>query len=208
MYLLVSAISIIITVKFSIGWTAIEIALIIATSSLWYYVVSIDPIYQQQPSSTSTNTNIATVISLSPSASPPSSSKSARPIPSSSSSPLSSSSKSERPSSLSCLPSPIVKYRYCSICHKNIDGMDHHCYWLNTCIGSRNYKPFLLFVVIIIIQLIIQTIVSSLILLSSSLPLLRIILIFINIILSSILNIPLLILLVFHGYLIFLAKVS
>ena len=29
--------------------------------------------------------------------------------------------------------------RYCRQCKKSVPGLDHHCTWLNTCIGSRNY---------------------------------------------------------------------
>lgn len=32
--------------------------------------------------------------------------------------------------------------RYCSVCRKQVPGMDHHCMWLNTCVGTRTYRPF------------------------------------------------------------------
>ena len=32
--------------------------------------------------------------------------------------------------------------RYCRQCAKTVPGLDHHCGWLNTCIGTRNYVPF------------------------------------------------------------------
>lgn len=32
---------------------------------------------------------------------------------------------------------------YCPACNKMIDGMDHHCVWLNQCIARANYKPFI-----------------------------------------------------------------
>jgi len=32
--------------------------------------------------------------------------------------------------------------RYCRQCRKVIPGLDHHCAWLNTCVGKRNYVPF------------------------------------------------------------------
>ncbi|KAF0696837.1 Aste57867_12438 [Aphanomyces stellatus] len=34
------------------------------------------------------------------------------------------------------------KSRYCAVCRKTVPGMDHHCTWLNTCIGRKNYAQF------------------------------------------------------------------
>ncbi|CAM9599494.1 unnamed protein product [Ascophyllum nodosum] len=31
---------------------------------------------------------------------------------------------------------------YCNHCRKTVPGFDHHCSWLNTCIGARNYGFF------------------------------------------------------------------
>jgi len=36
---------------------------------------------------------------------------------------------------------------HCNVCDKCVDGYDHHCPWLNTCIGARNYRAFLVMVV-------------------------------------------------------------
>uniref|UniRef100_K3X2N4 Palmitoyltransferase n=1 Tax=Globisporangium ultimum (strain ATCC 200006 / CBS 805.95 / DAOM BR144) TaxID=431595 RepID=K3X2N4_GLOUD len=34
------------------------------------------------------------------------------------------------------------KARYCAICRKTVPGLDHHCTWLQTCVGKANYAQF------------------------------------------------------------------
>jgi len=45
---------------------------------------------------------------------------------------------------LPCIKESQKVPRYCSACKKMVPGLDHHCKWLNTCIGKRNYLQFFL----------------------------------------------------------------
>ena len=43
------------------------------------------------------------------------------------------------------------KAKHCSSCNKCIYSFDHHCIWLNTCIGGKNYRLFLLMLSLIVL---------------------------------------------------------
>lgn len=39
------------------------------------------------------------------------------------------------------------KTKHCSLCNKCVEQFDHHCKWLNSCVGRRNYGAFIASVV-------------------------------------------------------------
>ena len=43
------------------------------------------------------------------------------------------------------------KAKHCSACNKCIYSFDHHCIWLNTCVGGKNYRLFFTMLVLIVL---------------------------------------------------------
>lgn len=41
-----------------------------------------------------------------------------------------------------CMRTVQQNAQYCQVCRKSVMGLDHHCTWLNTCIGRKNYHFF------------------------------------------------------------------
>lgn len=46
--------------------------------------------------------------------------------------------------------------RHCRICDKCVDGFDHHCQWLNNCIGKKNYNAFFALMACTVVMLILH----------------------------------------------------
>ena len=38
--------------------------------------------------------------------------------------------------------------RHCIICHQCVDRYDHHCPWINNCVGLNNHNLFLIYLII------------------------------------------------------------
>lgn len=43
---------------------------------------------------------------------------------------------------------------HCGLCNCCIERLDHHCPWLGTCIGKRNYKYFIIFITLIAVMVV------------------------------------------------------
>uniref|UniRef100_A0A453SB35 S-acyltransferase n=1 Tax=Aegilops tauschii subsp. strangulata TaxID=200361 RepID=A0A453SB35_AEGTS len=55
-----------------------------------------------------------------------------------------------------CEVSVKLRSKHCKTCDRCVDGFDHHCRWLNNCIGRRNYAAFIMLMLFVLLMLVIE----------------------------------------------------
>ena len=55
---------------------------------------------------------------------------------------------SEKSECKKCNFTKINRSKHCRVCNKCIEKFDHHCIWINNCVGAKNFKYFLYFIFI------------------------------------------------------------
>lgn len=58
----------------------------------------------------------------------------------------------------------IERSKHCDICNKCVDCFDHHCYYINKCVGKNNLKLFFVLILSLSAFLIVQNLIQILIL--------------------------------------------
>ena len=52
-----------------------------------------------------------------------------------------------------CLVIRTPRSRHCSVCNQCVERYDHHCPWINNCVGAKNHSFFMCFVSSVIFSL-------------------------------------------------------
>jgi len=60
-----------------------------------------------------------------------------------------------------CMVIRTKRSRHCSICNQCVERFDHHCPWINNCVGTRNHFAFMGFLSCITLTLVLMVISIS-----------------------------------------------
>mmetsp|Transcript_15390 Transcript_15390/g.10774 ORF Transcript_15390/g.10774 Transcript_15390/m.10774 type:complete len:171 (+) Transcript_15390:1294-1806(+) len=63
-----------------------------------------------------------------------------------------------------CLIIRTPRSRHCAICNQCVDRFDHHCPWINNCVGVKNHNSFMGFLILLIVDLLLITVNSLIVL--------------------------------------------
>ena len=55
-----------------------------------------------------------------------------------------------------CLTVRTARSRHCSVCNHCVERFDHHCPWINNCVGIGNHTSFYCFVLCMLVTLLLS----------------------------------------------------